>query len=394
MNAQSGRTVAAALAVMLSASPAFSQDPGRSTAWAGGNGGTAGTAFCSDTEVMAGIYGEYGQWMDRLGVRCVKVDVAGNWIGTPRNGPARGAASSSSKSRFSIDCANGSAVMGFSGAAGSFIHRIALRCKDLAANARTSGSNAALGARGASGGTAFSALTCDADGRPAEGFEIRSGWYVDAAKLHCKQRIPPAPSALTRPSPGSVVTVARPRFTWRKTALANRYELRITQGSSISELVTDTTWLPTTDLPFRGGERVSWWVRSCNDNGCGVPKSADFTYNPPGANYVTTLTATPNPGRIGSLISFRVGLDRNAETNTTAQWQLSPDVCYAAASAGTPYASGRNTTTIPAGQQFVELTVRIVDTLSCRGSGKVETWVGNYQSFSSPYYRALDFSIQ
>jgi hypothetical protein len=272
----------------LAAAPPLAGQSSTFTTRVGGSGGQQSSALCGAGEVMVGIHGRYDQWLDRLGVRCVGVDVNGRWIGNPRNGPSRGGTGGNRS--FSIDCSRDRAVVGMSGAAGWYVHRLAMRCQPLGANARTSGSNNSLAAQGASGGTSFAATTCNTDGRPADGFRVWSGAWVDAVQLRCTHRTPP-PATLTRPTPGSTVRARTPSLVWRHVPLAGRYAVRIWSGTfNIDHATTDTTTVFNPEfleadgvrVPF--GSTVNWSVQSCNANGCAAVRQTSFTYAPPGGN--------------------------------------------------------------------------------------------------------------
>jgi hypothetical protein len=356
----------------------------------GGGGGSRAAAMCNDGEVMVGVFGQYHSWVDRLGVRCVRVSVSGQWIGTPRNGPAHGGTGGSQS--LQVSCPTNTAVVGITGAAGMYIHRIGLLCKPLGADARVSGSNSTQPAVGASGGTNFAATSCDTDGRPAIGFHAWTGMWVDAVRLGCAHRRPPAPASQSSPALGSTVTSFRPQFGWSGVALANRYQIEVGQ-STVTGNSTTNSWTPPSDLPFTGGgSRWSWSVRACNGNGCSPYVFTHFFFDAPGANYVSTQTNSP--AKVNNQVHFTVALQRVADRNTTVMWRLSPDACFDQSSSGTPYQPGaKNSATIQAGQNSVQLTVRIRNQASCVTSGRLETWVRLLDSTSAPYYRTSDFSM-
>lgn len=384
--------VVGAVTVVLTAQPTTAQQALATKV--GGSGGTVSNVMCNANEVMVGVYGTYKSWMDNLGVRCVQVGIDGSWIGSPRNGPSRGG--SGGDRSISIQCPSGRAVTGITGAAGSYIHRIGLQCKTLGAEARTSGSNSSIAAVGATGGTNFSATSCDSGGRPAVGFRAWTGWWVDAIQLGCSYLLPTAPGALTQPAVGSSVTSFRPQFSWRSANLATRYEVRVgSQTSSVAGNVTTTSWTPTADLPYAGGgTRINWFVRACNANGCSPFASSHFLFNAPGANYVTALTNTA--AKINDQVHFTITLQRASEGTTTVQWRVTPENCieYPAAPTRTRNLStSRQSAPISSGQRSTQVSVRVKNDASCRVTGRLETWVRDFSSMEAPYYRTRDFTI-
>jgi len=145
----------------------------------GSNSGTAFTDECGSGQVLAGIQGGSGSWMDRVAPVCVDVDGAGNWIGTPDAGPMRGG---NGGTFFSQICPQNSAVTGFKGGINHYLGSLSVECVNLASAVSTDGTPSYLPKVGA--GPINNRYGCAA-GSVAVGIFGRSGAYVDDLGLRC-----------------------------------------------------------------------------------------------------------------------------------------------------------------------------------------------------------------
>ncbi len=145
----------------------------------GGNGGAAFDLSCSATEVLVGMHGTTGTYVNSVGPRCVAVDNAGNWVGTPRDGERSGGGGGTA---YSQTCPVGQAVTGFTAGSGQYVNRIGLRCQDLTAAQAVSGPITTLADIG-TGGATSGPFDC---GAIADGVLGRSGSWMDAFGLQCR----------------------------------------------------------------------------------------------------------------------------------------------------------------------------------------------------------------
>ncbi|GIX46731.1 MAG: hypothetical protein KatS3mg131_0942 [Candidatus Tectimicrobiota bacterium] len=152
------------------------------TGLVGGNGGRDFERSCAAGEVLVGLKGRSGWWLDQVQVQCVRIDGQGRWSSGV---VTRGSAGGNGGNPFTRTCSSGYAVVGFDGKAGSYVDRLELRCRKLTGASSTSGSEVALAAVGGNGGRDFSAKRCPSS-RPAVGIYGRSGSYVDAFGLVCR----------------------------------------------------------------------------------------------------------------------------------------------------------------------------------------------------------------
>ncbi len=149
----------------------------------GGSGGSSYDIRCAANEALVGLYGGAGTVVDRVGPLCVAIDGNGNWVGTPTQ---RGTAGGGGGEPYERVCANGTAVVGFSGRSGSLIDGITLQCARLQPDGYTDVYNrTALTAVGGSGGSAQAERVCPSN-LPAAGIRGRAGGLVDAFGLTCR----------------------------------------------------------------------------------------------------------------------------------------------------------------------------------------------------------------
>lgn len=169
----------------------------------GGGGGTAYTLDCPSNQVLVGIKGRAGSWIDRIHGVCVKVNYDGSWSGGTTTTSYKGG---SGGTAFSRTCASGYAVSGISGRAGSLVDQIRIYCRKLvnATNdglknaGRLTGSRTGLSSVGGGGGQAFGRYDC-LDNMPGRGLRGRSGSSLDRIQLYCRvgSTLPSTPTLIS-----------------------------------------------------------------------------------------------------------------------------------------------------------------------------------------------------
>jgi len=151
----------------------------------GGNliGGVGGSAFdlsCASGEVLAGIYGTTGTYVNSVGARCVGVSDQGDWIGRPRDAGITG---TNTGSPYGATCPTGWGVTGFSGRADTFVNQVGVQCQKLVSPDAARDFSRPLQAAGQNAGTEHGPLNCA--GSVATGLIGRSGGWIDAFGLQC-----------------------------------------------------------------------------------------------------------------------------------------------------------------------------------------------------------------
>ena len=154
---------------------------------AGGVGGKEFALACKPGEVMVGVQGRAGMWIDRLGPQCVEVSKqTGLW---PQVSPisSAGATGGMGGTSFVRTCPRNFAVHAFNGIRGQYVNQLIVHCRQLSAGMKTAGSVVLLPPVGTAGlppGTNFGTLSCPQD-RAATGLFGKSGIYVDSVGLKC-----------------------------------------------------------------------------------------------------------------------------------------------------------------------------------------------------------------
>ena len=115
------------------------------TGVAGGSTGSPFAIRCAEDEVLAGVTGKAGWYIDKIQALCVQVDPLGRWIGIDVAG---GSAGGTLGSPFTLRCAENHAVSGIKGRAGSFIDQLRIRCGPLTAGPRLASSGSFLEGKG------------------------------------------------------------------------------------------------------------------------------------------------------------------------------------------------------------------------------------------------------
>ena len=245
---------------------------GQNTPYRGGTGGSEFNAPCPEGTVLTGIGYSYGQWINRLNGMCRSVDMkTGETGSTIKYTTAYGTTGAVTNSK---ECPRGHAIHSFQGKAGWYVHQLTLICHKLGSSGRTGTTNEEFYI-GPGGAEPFSKTSC-AEAKPGTGIAGRYGTYIDAFGLKCGY-IMPSNVVLTVPANNTDITTRRPTFDWDPSTWINMpykicLNLSAGAGCSISGTVkadvTDSKWIPGTDLPFTRGDLVYWRVEACNDNGC------------------------------------------------------------------------------------------------------------------------------
>ena len=164
------------------------------TQTAGGTGGTPYVRDCGNGEVMVGLSGKAGQWIDGMAPWCVPVGPNGGWQSAPHPLASIGGNGNPAwpPTSFQAICPTSHAVSGFSGREGQYLDFLTIECRALGSNGRLTGPTSPLPGAGGARGTAFGSIRCTGD-QPATGIHGKSGTYVDSLGLKC------TPESIWRP---------------------------------------------------------------------------------------------------------------------------------------------------------------------------------------------------
>jgi hypothetical protein len=102
--------------------------PGATLPSHGTTGGSSFAAMCPNNQVVVGIYGHSGLWVDQVGFECAPLTISPNFAistGTATQLPASGGPGGGA---FGDTCPSGQVAVGNDVASGSFVDSIALRC--------------------------------------------------------------------------------------------------------------------------------------------------------------------------------------------------------------------------------------------------------------------------
>lgn len=163
------------------------------------HGGTGGTSFnldCGNDQVLVGVRGRKGDWLDQLQAVCVRYDSFG-WLG----GTITNSVGGSGGSSFSAICPPHTAVRGIKGNYGWYVNQLTLRCRPLG----TVGTPQIIHASGSvTGPNSFNAEYCP-NSKHARGIRGKAGTSVDSVGLICHSGS--TPNLTPFPSPSDVVAV-------------------------------------------------------------------------------------------------------------------------------------------------------------------------------------------
>lgn len=157
----------------------------------GGGGGGHFVEECPEGEVIIGLVGRAGVYVDRIQVQCGIIELTSSEPATFEVSLEPGTMlehhGGDGGSEFSLACEPGQAVVGFSGRSGKYLDRISLRCAPVMMTddmALGFGETVDTDSKGGGGGGEFS-LDCPA-GEVATIAQGRSGKFVDALGLTCR----------------------------------------------------------------------------------------------------------------------------------------------------------------------------------------------------------------
>lgn len=257
--------------------------------------GTAFTLSCNNDEVMAGIQGRQGWWMDGIAARCRKVNTNGELASAVRTTAYRGGTGGTLRT---FDCTRHEVMVGYTAALGDNGYISSVReivCAPWNPATRTAGVPVRpLGAFEAKGGGKFVAGSCF-QGKVGSGLRGRAGLYLDRlTDIDCRDfpgAVPPTPRApkpaTPPPTPPKITTAPvpigpsgsynvslcamppNPQFSWKAVSAAAAYILEYrndTRNLTTTRTVHGTKSNPP---PFREGHNYRWRVRATNSQGDG-----------------------------------------------------------------------------------------------------------------------------
>ena len=162
----------------------------------GGGGGSPFTEECPTNQVMIGLRGRAGSYVDRVQAQCGRISLASSGPGSIQVEVEEGTTLEEhggvGGNEFHLACDPGQVVVGFGGGAGSYVDRLSLQCAPMKLVSDLETGTMAVGigdivstwSAGGSGGGEFSA-TCPA-GQMATMINGRAGKYVDRFGLTCR----------------------------------------------------------------------------------------------------------------------------------------------------------------------------------------------------------------
>ena len=181
-----GRRTMVGAAVLLAASalPLAAQNP--ETLMGNATAGTGTEVACPDDNVLVGVRGRAGSWINNLFLVCARVN--GGTLGEVRvldDGAQRigGLASGTFTRDYSVRCPAGQVVKGVVAYRGMYINQVGLYCRVWTTEGTGTGN--LVGPSGGSGGT-FDARTCTERTRAVTALHAREGWYIDALGIRCR----------------------------------------------------------------------------------------------------------------------------------------------------------------------------------------------------------------
>lgn len=260
---------------------------------AAGAQGTEFTLNCRADEVLVGVSGRQGWWMDGIAARCRTVAANGSLAASVRTTAFRGGTDGTQRT---FQCGREEVVVGFSGSQGSngyvlFVHE--LICAPWAAGSRTAGSawRTVTAFERKSGSGTWISDTCT-QGRVGTRLRGRAGSYLDRLfDVGCNYvagATPPTRPASTRPPPPQITAAPtpvgpagsynvalcpqpeNPLFSWQAVSGATAY---IVEYHNVSRRRTRSQRAATTSTRppamFVNGDQYRWRVRGTNATGDG-----------------------------------------------------------------------------------------------------------------------------
>jgi hypothetical protein len=216
-------------------------------------GGTAFTLSCGRDNVLIGIKGGAGFFVDRIQGLCTQVNNAGQWVGNVF--PTSASAGGNSGSPYELKCPQGSAVGGVRGKSGQWLDRIEILCRDISSSGKTIGSFAAspLLKAGSDAANNWALIACP-EVQPANAIRGTAGGYVERVGLSCGQAQVITGLTLT-PNPTGGGGGFAGTVTLSKVAQISPIAVSIASGNANATLSSPTIVIPpnAAQMAFAGG---------------------------------------------------------------------------------------------------------------------------------------------
>jgi hypothetical protein len=256
--------------------------------------GTAFTLSCNNDEVLAGIQGRQGWWMDGIAARCRKINTNGDLASSVRTTAYRGGNGGTQRT---FDCTRNEVMVGYSASAGDngyVLHVHEIICAPWNSTTRTAGSptRSLKAFDKKSGSGRFIAGSCF-QGQVGSGLRGRAGVYLDRLSgIDCRYApgaVQPTPPSTPRPTtPPPTITSApvpigpsgsynvslcaeppNPQFSWQAVPHATSYIVEY-RNDTLNRVTTSNAMGTKTNPPrFREGHQYRWRVRASNSQGQG-----------------------------------------------------------------------------------------------------------------------------
>lgn len=235
---------------------------------AGGTGGQPFELNCGADEVLVGVEGTTGWYVDEFMILCTKLNADGSWQSDP---VFRGATGEPGVAAYSLICDEGEVITAIAGTAGIYVDSFAIGCVPQGGE-----QGAFTELVGGAGGQEYN-HACDDSGEVLVGLKGRSDWWIDQVDVVCAPK-PIAPLSavnLLAPAANAVAASPTPTFTWQPVpegALGVQYQFCFGAAGGdpcATQLQTlETTAVPAEALAFGGEPWGLWQVRGCNTGGC------------------------------------------------------------------------------------------------------------------------------
>ena len=148
---------------------------------AGGNGGSTFSVLCDQGQVLIGVKGTFGNFINTVEGICATVDE----ILMPVSAGTTDQAGEPGPTPYVQRCPSGHAVRGLRVATGWYVDSLEIRCGRLEGGGTVSGFNTHPIRAGGGGGDAISNLTCP-NALPSRGLVGRAGSWIDRIGLRCE----------------------------------------------------------------------------------------------------------------------------------------------------------------------------------------------------------------
>lgn len=257
--------------------------------------GTAFTLSCNNDEVLVGIRGRQGWWMDGIAGRCRKVNANGELASSVRTTAYRGGNGGTQRT---FDCTRHEVMVGYSAVLGSngyisYVREIICAPWDPATRTAGTPTRALAAFESKGGGGQFLAGSCF-QGRVGSGLRGRAGVYLDRlTDIDCRyfpgavQPTPPVRSVAPPPTPAKITTAPvpigpsgsynvslcamppNPQFSWQAVKGASSYIIEFRNDTRNTVTTRPVIGTKANGPPFREGNNYRWRVRATNSQGDG-----------------------------------------------------------------------------------------------------------------------------